>query len=167
MKTTIKSLTFIGKNGEGVSEDVSMGERRGRFPPAGIVKVVALAWETAEGVQCSLDLLPADQKISWEILPDRSGLVVVINSQKLSEAYVLNADKSVRFKLDNPLLDSEFYEAGDECGFSYPAIENNELGCYAYIWSPSKTQDGGGVSAEHLFSLDASTGRFVGSHRVK
>jgi hypothetical protein len=163
----IQTLNLIGQNGEKVPEGITAHDREKLFPPMGIVKVVALEWALPDGILHTLSLLTEAKKISWEMLPDRSGFLLVANSETNSEAWIMNADESTRCNLENPLLASNFYENGDTVGFSYPGVDRGQLGCYVYIWSPSKSQPDSGVSGEYFFAIDLATNQFTDSHLVK
>lgn len=163
----IENLKFIDKNGATMPDSMGVEERKKLFPPLGIFKTIAIEWSLSDGTSHHLDLTTDDTKTSWEILPDRSGFLLVMNSTNDSTAMVINMDKTTRYVLENPLLKSEFYSDGDVCGFSYPGFEYEQLGCYAYIWSPSKTESNSGVNAEYFLVLDMSIGQLSQSHRIK
>jgi hypothetical protein len=163
----IENLEFVNSNGTKIPETMDAEERQKLFPPMGVFKTVALEWSLSDGTLRRLDLHADHKKTSWEILPDRSGFLLAINSPNESTAMVVNADATTRFLLENPLVRSEFYADGDTCGFSYPGVESEQLGYYAYIWSPNKTDENTGVSSEYFLALDMSTGKLFTSHRVK
>lgn len=162
---SVNNLILIGRNGETLSASATSDERKKMFPPLGIVDVVRLRWDDS-GHPIEVPLEVNRKKMSWEVLPDRSGLCLTNKATNAdSKVIILNANGTVRFELDNPWPRSDRYSPADEFGFSYPSVERGRIGVVVWVWGKSDASKG--VIVEHFYALDDRTGTFGAHHPVR
>lgn len=162
---SVNNLILVGRNGETVSATATSDERKKMFPPLGIIDVVRLRWD--DGVRTlEFPLEVGRKKMSWEVLPDRSGLCLTNKATNAdSRVVILNADGTVRFELKNPWTLSDRYSPADEYGFSYPSVESGRIGVVVWVWG--KSEANAGVIVEHFYEFDDRTGTFGAHHPIR
>jgi hypothetical protein len=162
---TISNLDLVDSSGKSISATATSAEREAAFPPMGVVNATKLRWESL-GKSYELILVKDGKKSSWDVLPDRTGVVVTNKEEQgLSKLTVINADTSVRFELDNPWPTHPKFSKTDRYGFSYPTTENGQPGVVVWVWAESPS--GSGVAVEHFYALDSNTGTFLNSHPTR
>jgi hypothetical protein len=162
---SITKLELVDQSGRAISANATSAERKAAFPPLGVVNVSKLRW-VADGNSRELDIVKGGKKLSWQVLPDLSGIAITNKDEGTqSKVIVYNVDASIRFELENPWPQHKAYAKSDRYGFSYPAVENNELGAVVWVWAASPA--GAGVAVEHFYSIDLVKGAFLKSHPIK
>jgi hypothetical protein len=161
-QTKVESLTEIGMNGEEITESMSNGERRKLYPPLGIVKIVRLRWN-CDGRMLELELKHGDDRINYELLPDRSGFLITSwQSNGTTSAAIWNADLTIRFSLRNPWPGSPFYKPNQTYCFVWPTVELGQPGFVISVSPADPTEIA--MTVDHFYVVDPDTGVFVSSH---
>jgi hypothetical protein len=158
----VESLTGVGVNGEEIPESMSSDERRKRYPPLGIVKIVKLRWNCG-GRTLELELKHVDEEIKYGLLPDRSGFLITSwRSDGTTSAAIWNADLTTRFNLRNPWPDGPFYKVNQAYSFVWPVVERGQPGFVISVSSVGPAEIA--TTVDHFYVVDPDTGVFVSSH---
>lgn len=168
MTARIVNLTRHYADGFELKDELSISEKVRLMkdrPPAGLVRV---AWE-CDGKNFELSALNpkrGDQPLSVSLLPDASGLICFERNRMANNAYILDPDGKMRYRLVVPWeLTGRDIPATSEMWFSHVAVhEDGEFGLNAWI---EGTGSGGYSEGDWYFELDYRTGRFLWGKEIR
>ena len=145
-----------GKNGEAIPEAWDYSEIDKKYPY--ILEIVKVSWQHGnEKVELDID----ENCKSATILPDRTGVLILQSCEKYGpdNAIIMNADGTLRFRLNNPFSRNPHRKPTSEYSFGGSTIENGRLALIVGVCT--KHEDGITICGDWIYQLDTDTGTFL------